>query len=334
MSRIDDESLSLSSGAEVQEWLVRSTADAQAHLFVRARGIGARGGVPVVLVHGFFQPASAILDVPGHSLLTTLAAAGLRVYLFDLRGYGRSSRPGFMALPPEASKPGLGCMADALADLNDVVDFVLTQERASQVDLIGYSWGTARSARYALQSPSRVRRLALYAPVWRPVTGAAGEASDPLAPDQLDPRHGGYAVFRPGDLQRNWDWEIDVEAVDRFRTPTVLQAAEDALMASDPAYPPDGFRAPLGPMVDAMGVAGGCALFEAAALRHEVLLVRGAQDRLSSEADAAALFSAMGSTQKRLITVGWGTHLLHLEHAGCQLTAELAGFLKAPSAKT
>lgn len=315
----------------LQEWYVPSHRDTRARLYVRARGGQPRSGsTPVVLVHGFFQPASAILDVPGYSLQECLAAAGLRTYLFDLRGYGRSSRPAFMDSEPAASLPSLGCMDDALADLRDVVGFVLAQEGVDQVDLLGYSWGTARSASYALTASGQIRRLALYAPVWRPVTGAAGTASDPGRPGVLNPQWGGYTTFRPGDLRKNWVWEIGGLAPSLFHDGHALEAAERALMASDPEWPDEGFRAPLGPMIDALAVTRGETLFDASRIEHEVLLLRGAQDRLSSEADANELFMALGSRRKRLITIGYGTHLLHLEHARDQLIQELTVFLRQP----
>lgn len=316
------------SGSCVQEWSVPSSVDPGARLFVRARGTrtGQRQP-PLVLVHGFFQPASAILDVPGFSLQAALAEAGLRTYLFDLRGYGLSTRPAFMGEEAEASRPSLGCMRDALADLMDVVSFVQAREEVSQVDLLGYSWGTARSASFALTSSGAVRRLALYAPVWRPNTGAAAQAHDPRNPSRLNPELGGYRLFLRGDLQRTWDWEIDVDDTSRFRSTEAVVAADAALLASDPSFPGCGFRAPLGPMVDALSVAQGCALFDAARLVHETLLIRGAQDRLSSTADAAGLFAALGSIDKKLVTLDTGTHLLHLEHSREELVRELAGFL-------
>jgi esterase/lipase len=55
--------------------------------------------------------------------------------------------------------------------------------------------------------------------------------------------------------------------------------------------------------------------------------VRGAQDRLSSEADAKALFETIGSTSKRLITIGWGTHLMHLEKSASAMLEEVSSFL-------
>lgn len=316
-------------GSSVQAWQIDSSRAPHEHIHVRARG--PRGGTPIVMVHGFFQPATAILDVPGYSLQQALAAAGFRVVLFDLRGYGLSSRPYLMTLPPAASCPSLACMSDALADLGDVVDFVCRTERTDRVDLLGYSWGTARSAGFAVTAPQRVRRLVMVAPVWRPTSGAAAEAVDPERAGVLNPMLGGYRVFAPGDLARQWDAEIGPLDTLAFRDPQALQAAEKALMASDADMQGRGYRAPLGPMLDALEVARGAPLFDAGRLDCDTLLVRGDNDRLSSASDAAALLRALRSDHKRLVTIDHGTHLLHLEHARQQLLDEVIGFLDASS---
>lgn len=308
-----------------EAWRLCSSRDPGAQIHASARG--PRGGPPLVLVHGFFQPASAILDVPGWSLQQSLAERGLRVVLFDLRGYGRSTHPPFMDLPPGHSRPALGCLADAVADLGDVVARLCLDEGCRQVDLLGYSWGTARACAYALQSPLRVRRLVLYAPVWRPASGAAAEAADPNCPQQLAPALGGYRTFGPGDLARQWDGEIGDAPAAAFREDGALQAAEAALLASDVALHGRGYRAPLGPMCDALAVAQGQPLFDAARLQAPVLLLRGDRDRLSSGADAQGLFDALGSRQRRLVTVPMGTHLLHLEHVREALIESTYAFL-------
>lgn len=310
-----------------ETWQIDSSRAPHEHIHVRARG--PRGGTPIVMVHGFFQPASAILDVPAYSLQQALAAAGFRVVLFDLRGYGLSSRPAFMTRPPEASRPSLACMSDALADLGDVVEFVCRNEGVDHVDLLGYSWGTARSAGFAVAAPQRVRRLVLYAPVWRPTSGAAAEAVDPDRAGVLNPVLGGYRVFAPGDLTKQWDAEIGSLDALNFRDSQALQAAEHALLTSDADMQMRSYRAPLGPMLDALEVVRGTPLFDAGRLDCDTLLVRGDNDRLSSALDAVGLLYALRSTHKRLVTIGLGTHLLHLEHARQQLLDEVIGFLAA-----
>ena len=182
----------------------------------------------------------------GYSLQQALAAAGFRVVLFDLRGYGLSSRPDFMAQPSAASRPSLACMFDALDDLGDVVDFVCRTDGVDRVDLLGYSWGTARSAGFAVAAPHRVRRLVLVAPVWRPTSGAAAEAVDPDRAGVLNPMLGGYRVFAPGDLAKQWDAEIGSLDTLKFRDSQALQAAEHALLTSDADLQGRGYRAPLG----------------------------------------------------------------------------------------
>jgi pimeloyl-ACP methyl ester carboxylesterase len=107
----------------------------------------------------------------------------------------------------------------------------------------------------------------------------------------------------------------------------VVEAAEQALFASDAKRGGRSYRAPLGPMLDALAVAQGRPLFDSAALRGDVLLVRGDCDRLSVADDAAGLFAQMRTPDRRLVTIAQGTHLLHLEHARWQLIDEIVGFL-------
>ena len=67
-------------------------------------------GVPgrtLVFVHGATYPASTAFDLPlgGTSFMDDLAEHGFDVYLLDLPGYGKSSRPAAMGQPAEANAP-------------------------------------------------------------------------------------------------------------------------------------------------------------------------------------------------------------------------------------
>src|SRR5712671_1298108 len=58
----------------------------------------------VLYVHGATYPASTSFDLPldGLSWMDYLAARGYDVYLLDVRGYGRSTRPPEMAQAADA----------------------------------------------------------------------------------------------------------------------------------------------------------------------------------------------------------------------------------------
>ena len=61
----------------------------------------------VLFVHGATYPAHAAFDLKlgGQSWMDYIAARGYDVYLLDLRGYGKSTRPKEMAEPAENNPP-------------------------------------------------------------------------------------------------------------------------------------------------------------------------------------------------------------------------------------
>src|SRR5882724_2510012 len=61
----------------------------------------------VLYVHGATYPASTAFDLKldGQSWMDYLAARGYDVYLLDLRGYGRSTRPTEMSQDAKANPP-------------------------------------------------------------------------------------------------------------------------------------------------------------------------------------------------------------------------------------
>src|SRR5215470_13167918 len=115
-----------------------------------------------VLVHGATYPSNSFdLGLAGKSWMDYLAERGFDVYALDLPGYGRSTRPAIMEQPAEDNPPFLRT-ADAVRALGTVVDFVGKRRGVERIDLIGWSWGTAITATYAAENPSKVERLMLY----------------------------------------------------------------------------------------------------------------------------------------------------------------------------
>ena len=121
----------------------------------------------LLFVHGSTYPAHTGFDIPlgGQSWMEYIASHGYDVYLLDLRGYGKSTRPKEMSDDPKANPP-IVRGDTAVKDIGTVVDFVLARRNIARVNLIGWSWGTTLMATYTTQNNPKVERLVLYAPVW------------------------------------------------------------------------------------------------------------------------------------------------------------------------
>jgi pimeloyl-ACP methyl ester carboxylesterase len=105
--------------------------------------IGPENGPPVVLVHGLGGRAEDWVN-----LAPFLARAGLRVYMPDLPGFGRSEKPAdFSYSIPDQANAVVGFL-DALG--------------LKQVDLGGWSMGGWIVQRVAGDHPERVNRLVLF----------------------------------------------------------------------------------------------------------------------------------------------------------------------------
>ena len=121
----------------------------------------------LLFVHGATYPANTSFDLrlDGVSWMEHIAARGYDVYLLDLRGYGKSTRPKEMDEKPEANAP-IVRGATAVKDISAVVDAVLARRGIPRLNLLGWSWGTTLMATYTTQNPGKVERLVLYAPAW------------------------------------------------------------------------------------------------------------------------------------------------------------------------
>src|ERR1700678_3304315 len=84
------------------------SGDAGIELFVRNKHLAGHESSPdkiLLFVHGATYPAETAFALPieGVSMMDLIAMRGYDVYLVDVRGYGRSTRPPEMSQPPEAT---------------------------------------------------------------------------------------------------------------------------------------------------------------------------------------------------------------------------------------
>lgn len=279
----------------------------------------------VLFVHGATYPADCSFDLKldGTSWMEYIAARGYDVYLLDLRGYGKSTRPKEMAERPDANGPIV--RGDiAVKDIAAVVDFILKRRNIPRLDLMGWSWGTTLMATYATQSPTKVERLVLYAPVWIRRTPSLVQAG----PGPL----GAYRVVTREQARQRWYTGVpENKKVDLIPTGW-FDAWADATWASDPegakADPPV-IRAPNGVVADGIDFFGaGKPYYDPAKISVPTLLVDAEWDRDAPPYMAQTLFPLLvNAPGKRYVELAEGTHTIMMEKNRLKLFEAVQAFL-------
>jgi pimeloyl-ACP methyl ester carboxylesterase len=110
----------------------------------------------LLFVHGATYPAHTSFDLKldGMSWMDYIAARGYDVYLLDIRGYGKSTRPREMDDKPDANAPVVRGVT-AVKDISAVVDFILKRRSIPRLNLLGWSWGTTLMTTYTTENPAR-----------------------------------------------------------------------------------------------------------------------------------------------------------------------------------
>ncbi|MDX5414237.1 MAG: alpha/beta fold hydrolase [Rhodobacterales bacterium] len=303
----------------------RTTPGLRLHLRARA-GHGTGQSMPVLFVHGATF-SSRLYDIPheGVNWLQAAADAGLSPYALDIRGYGRSKPADF---PQDAPPYATG--DQAIADIGDAVDWIAERHGGGPVGLLGWSWGSITTARYAV-GPGRgkVARLVLYAPIFAERNSEwLGVLADPNDPAKRNDFKAWRSVDLPSTRIR-WDGQLPPGA--DWRRESVLQAIVAASLADDgqaERTDPPSFRVPNGTFVDLWEAFNARPLYDPADLTCPVMLVRGAQDPTSTRSDALALFDRLGAEKRQYVEIANGTHFINAEAQANQLFAAVHAFLR------
>ena len=213
-----------------EEMMVKSP-DPGIEIFVRnkrpANMTSFRPERTVLFVHGATYPAHAAFDLKldGQSWMDYIASRGYDVYLLDIRGYGKSTRPKEMA--EEAAKnPPVVRGETAVKDIGTVVDFILARRNIARLNLLGWSWGSTLMATYTSQNAGKVNRLALYAPPWIRQTASLVQAGPgPLA---------AYRTVRRDQALGRWMTGVPEDKKAALIPAGWFDAWADATFASDP----------------------------------------------------------------------------------------------------
>jgi pimeloyl-ACP methyl ester carboxylesterase len=275
----------------------------------------------VLFVHGASYPAETAFDIalPGGSWMDYAAERGYDIYLVDVRGYGRSTRPASMDAPPDQN-PAFATTAEAVKDVSSTVDFILKRRKASRLNLVGWSWGTTIMGSFTAQNNDKVVKLVLYAPLWTlkepPPFSGSGAYRNTAKEGARNRGLRGIPDARKEEISPQawfdkwWDANLATDPMGARQTPPVV-------------------RSPNGVLKDVVDYLGkGTPLYNPADIKVPTLLIVAEWDQDTPLFMAQEIFSKLVNTPyKREVILAEGTHMIAVEKNRMELIKEVQRFL-------
>ena len=282
------------SASLVTEDVMVKSPDAGIEIFVRNKRPADmktfRAERTVLYVHGATYPAHTAFDLKlgDQSWMDYIASRGYDVYLLDLRGYGKSTRPPEMSQDAK-NNPPIVRGDTAVKDIGTAVDFILARRGLSKLTLLGWSWGSTLMATYSTQNANKVARLVLYAPPWiRETASLVTAGAGPL---------GAYRTVSRDQALGRWLTGVPESKKSTLIPAGWFEAWADATFASDAVgakMTPPVLRAPNGVVQDGNEFHGaGKGYYDPTKLTMPTLLVLGEWDKDTPPYMAQTLFPLM-----------------------------------------
>jgi pimeloyl-ACP methyl ester carboxylesterase len=314
----------------MEEFAVPAADDAAIKLYVRNKHPQGMAKAPaeriLLYVHGATYPAETAFDLSlgGFSWMDYIAQRGWDVYLVDVRGYGRSSRPAAMDKPAGDGEPIVDTKT-AVADVGAAVEFIRKRRGVAKINLIGWSWGTSIMGWYTAQNNDKVAKLVLYAPQW---------LSDPNTRSLTAPGGslGTYRTVTIDQARTRWLTGVAPEKARELIPNGWFDTWAAATWATDPAgarQSPPVIRAPNGVIADSQAYwRVGKPLYDPGAITVPTMLVHAEWDADLPSYQAQGYFARLTNVPyKRFVEIGEGTHTVIMEKNRLQLFQEVQLFL-------
>ena len=319
---------------ETEDHLIAS-ADPGIELFIRNKhpaGVTSFTSDRILLyVHGATYPSETAFDLPlnGLSMMDYVARQGWDVYLVDVRGYGRSTRPREME-KPAAENPPIVDTSVAVKDVGTAVNYILQRRGVAKINLMGWSWGTVIMGTYTTQHNDLVNRLVLYAPAWIFTTPPAIGGNGPL---------GAYRTVTQEAAKQRWLRGVAEDKKADLIPDGWFQQWADATWATDPVgaqQSPPVVRAPNGVFADfGKYWFAGKPQYDPGDIRAPTLIIHAEWDADLPSDQAQGYFAKLTNTPyKRFVEIGEGTHSIMLEKNRMQFFREIMNFLNEPDAQS
>ncbi|WOH75629.1 alpha/beta fold hydrolase [Bradyrhizobium sp. NDS-1] len=317
-----------SCSVQVEEFMIPAY-DTDTELYVRNKHSASmhewQAERTILCVHGSTYPGHAIYDTPveGFSWIDYLAGHGYDVYVLDIRGYGKSTRPAEMLDDPNDNS-AIVDGETGVRDISAAVDFVLARRQISRLSLIGLSWGASLTGRYTTENPEKVDRLVLLGPIWLPAAASL---------DRFPEKIPAYRIVKRDRAVARWLQGVPDHKRELILPQSWSKTLFDAIWSSDPLgarVDPPFIRVPNGHYSDWRNYwSAGKPFYDPEKILAPVLLLQGEWDVETPPYMAHTLFPLLtNSRAKQYICFGEATHLPLLERNRLHVFAAIQTFLE------
>lgn len=174
----------------------------------------------ILLLHGVTYSSHEFdVDYKDYSIVKLLAREGYAVWRLDIAGFGQSGDvdDGFIPDSDYASE-----------DINAVVEKIVSESGQDKTDVLGWSWGTVTTGRFAAKYPEHIGKLVFYAPI----LSGLGEY------EVTEPFHHNTWEHAADDFQRTADGKFDLSITE----PEMIEMYCSSCWHYDGEYSPNGGR--------------------------------------------------------------------------------------------
>lgn len=310
----------------MEEFMVPS-GDAGINLYVRNKRLKSTTSFNkdnvVLFVHGATYPSETGFDLrlDGLSWMDVMAQQGYDVYMVDIRGYGKSTRPAAMDQPAADNKP-IADTDTAARDYAAAADWVRKRRNIEKLNVLGHSWGTAITALYTTRHADKVNRLVLFAPVWIRKTASLTDSGGAL---------GAYRTVTIDAARKRK--ETGLKPGQNPQPEAWFEAWAAATFESDPVgakATPKFVRAPNGSVQDSrLYWSAGKPVYDPALITVPTMLILAEWDADTPLYMAQTLFPLLTNAKdKKLVVLSEGTHGIMNEVKRFSLFNEVDRFYK------
>lgn len=311
----------------MEEFMVVSDPGIQVYVRNKyPRGAASFAASKVVLyVHGATYPSETAFDLQldGLSWMEYIAQRGYDVYLVNLRGYSRSTKPPELSQPPEKNPP-IVRTDTAIRDVAAAVEFIRKRRGIEKVNLIGWSWGASIMGKYTTLNNEKVNKLVLYAPQWNRTTPSlvtgGGSAAIPA-----------YRTVTRDAAKDRWLNGVPADKKATLIPAGWYEAWERATFDTDQkGTAPGSLRAPNGVVQDiAEFWSAQKPLYDPALIRVPTFIAHAEWDADLPSYMAQQYFTKLTNVPyKAFLEIGEGTHTVVMEKNRMQLFRGVQAFLE------